>query len=102
MSKHHRSSSSGRRSYGQGHKPHRYVHHQSSHRGKEIQRYDGVEVFTLSDKVLVALTDVVEAEVKRQLIFEELRRVAEVEVVAVVLAVGMIPAALVEPRERYV
>ena len=56
--------------------------------GEEIQRYDGVEVFTLSDKVLVALTDVVEAEVKRQLIFEELRRVAEVEVVAVVLAVG--------------
>ena len=55
---------------------------------EEIKRNNRVEIFTLSDQILVPLTDIVEAEVQRQLIFEELSRVAEAEVVAVVLAVG--------------
>ena len=61
---------------------------------EEVERYDGITIFPLSDEVLVTLLDIVEAEVQRQLIVEEVRRVTEAEVVAIVLAVGDDPCSV--------
>ena len=55
---------------------------------EEVERYQRVEVLTLSHEVHVALLHIVEVEVESQLVVQEVGRVAECEVVTVIAVVG--------------
>ena len=62
--------------------------------GIEIESRQGVVVVALSYHILLILQDVLRPEVKRQLIAEELGRVADGKVVAVVLVIGENPSCI--------
>ena len=60
----------------------------------EISTYDRIEVCPVGDHVVRIVTDVVSRDVQRQLIIEELRRIANRSIVAMVLIVGYDPLSI--------